>query len=135
MCLYILGRVWVTLGFLDTSEYLWIFLEVPGCLWVCWGGVPQAALLLGVPVSPHTALPLPVCFPMEPVIKNSWVGVQLGAGALGSVPGTGKSLKGKQPLCLPGVARERLTCLSTMLRTASCQVPLPWQSVLPLSCA
>lgn len=72
----------MSLGFLDTSEYWWIFLEVPGYLWVCWGGVPQAALLLGVPVSPHTALPLLGCFPVESVIKNSWVGMQLDAGAL-----------------------------------------------------
>lgn len=40
-----------------------------------------------------------------------------------SVPSTGKSLKSKQPLCLPGMARERVICFSTMLCRASYQVP------------
>lgn len=65
---------------LNLCGYFWKCLDVSGFAGVashrqpcsCWGGVPA---------SPHTALLLLRCS-VEPAIKNSWGGIQLGAGVL-----------------------------------------------------
>lgn len=76
---------WTCLDVPGVSGHVSMFVDIFGSAWMSLGLLgwcPSGSLLLGVPVSPHTALPLLRCFLMEPVMKNSWVGMQLGAGAL-----------------------------------------------------